>query len=257
MHFVLLASDFDDDWSLAASSPGAESRWKIVPERAIVTLERGKDPAHRDDLRPARVASLSAITAGLLLAGCLGAGPLETATEMPTTPRRPDGVVIEPPPAMPVADDRAPASGIVALREPLADKDVEDVVRAYLHAFEREDIDALVQLLAQDAVPLGRAGTKAQLVEVWRTRMKNFEYQRLAGRRGRALRAAREVRLRRARGVRRSDASGRDARPAISTCAFRSRRPASARDQLFGDVLVLLLRREDGRLRIAGQADES
>ena len=44
MHFVLLASDFDDDWSLASSNPGAQSRWKVVPERAIVTLERGKDP---------------------------------------------------------------------------------------------------------------------------------------------------------------------------------------------------------------------
>jgi hypothetical protein len=44
MHFVLVASDFDDDWSLAASSPGAQSRWKVVPDRAIVTVERGKDP---------------------------------------------------------------------------------------------------------------------------------------------------------------------------------------------------------------------
>jgi predicted glutamine amidotransferase len=44
MHFVLLASDFDDEWSLAASSPTGQSRWKVVPERAIVTLERGKDP---------------------------------------------------------------------------------------------------------------------------------------------------------------------------------------------------------------------
>ena len=44
MHFVLLASDFDDEWSLASSSPMAQSRWKVVPDRAIVTLERGKDP---------------------------------------------------------------------------------------------------------------------------------------------------------------------------------------------------------------------
>ncbi len=44
MSFVLLASDFDDEWSLAASTPAQQSRWKVVPERAIVTLERGKDP---------------------------------------------------------------------------------------------------------------------------------------------------------------------------------------------------------------------
>lgn len=44
MHFVLLASDFDDDATIAASSPAAQSRWRLLPDRAIVTLERGKDP---------------------------------------------------------------------------------------------------------------------------------------------------------------------------------------------------------------------
>jgi glutamine amidotransferase len=44
MHFTLLASDFDDEWSIAASSPAAQSRWNVVPERAIVTVERGHDP---------------------------------------------------------------------------------------------------------------------------------------------------------------------------------------------------------------------
>lgn len=44
MHFVLVASDFDDEWSLAASSPAVQSRWKVVADRAIVTLERGQDP---------------------------------------------------------------------------------------------------------------------------------------------------------------------------------------------------------------------
>lgn len=44
MHFTLLASDFDDEFSIAASSPAAQSRWKVVPDRAIVTVERGQDP---------------------------------------------------------------------------------------------------------------------------------------------------------------------------------------------------------------------
>lgn len=44
MHFLLVASDFDDDWSIAASTPGMQSRWKVVSNHAIVTLERGKDP---------------------------------------------------------------------------------------------------------------------------------------------------------------------------------------------------------------------
>jgi hypothetical protein len=33
--------------------------------------------------------------------------------------------------------------------------------------------------------------------------------------------------------------------------------PRVGSDQLFGDILVLLLRREEGRLKIAGQADET
>ncbi|HQY64433.1 MAG: class II glutamine amidotransferase [Myxococcales bacterium] len=41
---VLLASDFDDEWSLAASSPVAEPRWKSAPERAILVLSRGEKP---------------------------------------------------------------------------------------------------------------------------------------------------------------------------------------------------------------------
>lgn len=49
MHFTLLASDFDDEEKLAPSTPGAQSRWKVVPERAIVTLDRGKD-AHIEKL---------------------------------------------------------------------------------------------------------------------------------------------------------------------------------------------------------------
>jgi glutamine amidotransferase len=44
MHFTLLAADFDEEWSLAASTPAAQSRWNVVPERAIVTVERGRDP---------------------------------------------------------------------------------------------------------------------------------------------------------------------------------------------------------------------
>jgi predicted glutamine amidotransferase len=45
MHFVIVASDFDDDAPLVRSSPAAsEPRWKTVPEYAIVSVSRGKDP---------------------------------------------------------------------------------------------------------------------------------------------------------------------------------------------------------------------
>ena len=48
MHFTLIAADFEDDQSLASSTPGALARWHAIPERAIVTVERGTDPQIED-----------------------------------------------------------------------------------------------------------------------------------------------------------------------------------------------------------------
>ena len=104
---------------------------------------------------------------------------------------------------------------------------------------------------------LGRQGsTRQQLVEIWRTKMKSFEYQRLAG-----LEVARISQIER-HTYETMGAPGSPPRPAemrqgdiyirvpIAT-------PRVGSEQLFGDILVLLLRREDGRLKIAGQADEN
>lgn len=188
---------------------------------------------------------------------CGGAGTLETATELPKAPRRPDGVAIDPPPAMPEPADRARARGVIALREPLADKDVEEIVRTYIRAFEQEDQQALVQLLAQDAVQLGRAGgSRAQLIEVWRTKLKNLEYRRLAG-----LEVARLTEIEKfafdALGTAGAAARPAEMRPGDLYVRVPIDTPRIGGDQFFGDVLVLLLRREDGRLKIAGQADEN
>jgi len=181
---------------------------------------------------------------------------METATELPKAPRRPDGVVLEPSLGVPAASDRAPAAGIVALREPLADKDIEDVVRAYVRAFEREDLEALVHLLAQEAAPLGRGGGRNQLIDVWRTKMKNFEYQKLAG-----TEVARVSQLERhtyeTLGAPGSPARPPEMHPGDLYVRIPIATPRIGTEQLFGDILVLLLRREDGRLKIAGQADES
>ncbi|MBS2015816.1 MAG: hypothetical protein JST00_23210 [Deltaproteobacteria bacterium] len=197
----------------------------------------------------------SLFLAAALVCGC-GGGALETATELPKTPRRPDGVVLEPPPVLPAAADRAPASGVVALLEPLADKDIEDVVRAYVRAFEREDSDSLVRLLAQEAAPLGRGGGRTQLIELWRTKMKNFEYQKLAG-----VEIAR-ISLIEKHTFETLAVPGGIPRPSEMRQGDLYVRvpiatPRLGSDQLFGDILVLLLRREDGRLKIAGQADEN
>jgi hypothetical protein len=175
---------------------------------------------------------------------------------MPKQPRRPDGVVLEPTPALPSATDKSTASGIVALREPLADKDVEEVVRAYVRAFEREDIDSLRQLLAQDASPLGRAGSRQQLIELWAMKMKNFEYQKLAG-----SEVARFSQIEKetfeSLGQPGAPARPQEMRPGDLYIRVPIATPRVGSEQLFGDVLILLLRREDGRLKIAAQSDET
>ena len=145
----------------------------------------------------------------------------------------------------------------MALREPLADKDVEEVARAYLRAFEREDEPALVQLLAQEASSLGRPGSsRQQLVEIWRTKLKSFEYQRLAG-----LEVARLSQMERhtfeTLGLPGAPPRPPEMRPGDLYVRIPISTPRVGSEQLFGDVLVLLLRREDGRLKIAGQADET
>lgn len=191
-----------------------------------------------------------------ILTACTGSG-WQTATELPKTPRRPDGVTLDPPPAMPSASDRMDARGVIALREPFADKDVDDVVAAYVRAFEREDDVALVELLALDAVAIGRQGsTRQQLIESWRTKIKSFEYQRLAG-----LEVARLSQIERytfeTLGIVGAPPRPTEMRSGDLYVRVPMVTSRIGSEQLFGDVVVLLLRREDGRLKIAGQADET
>lgn len=201
----------------------------------------------------------SRLSEAVALALCVGAcgGGFETRTELTAAPRRPDGVALEPAPALPKTRDRADARGVVALREPVADRDVEELVQAYVRAFAREDEPALLQLLTPDAVPLARAnGTRQQLVESWRTKMRSFEYQRLAG-----MEIARVEEIER-HTFETFGAPGDPPRPTAMKAGDLYLRvpiatPRLGSDQLFGDVLVLLVRRVDGRLRIAGQADEN
>lgn len=157
--------------------------------------------------------------------------------------------------ATPEGVERARARGVVALREPIGDADVEDVVRAYVGAFEREDEPALLQLLAEDASALGSGAPRQQLVDGWRAKMKSFAYERLSG-----LEVARTSQIERY-GYETLGSVGAPARPPTMRPGDLYVRvpiatPRVGSEQLFGDVLVLLLRREDGRLKIAGQADE-
>ncbi len=184
-------------------------------------------------------------------------GRVATATEMPTTPRHPDGVVVEPPPAMPPIGERAPARGVVALREPLSDEAVKEVVRTYFTLFEHEDLEGLSQLLTTDVVSLDlRArGSRSNILEQWRARMRQLDYAKLAG--------LEVVQLDRLEHYGFDDLEGSTSPPRPSVMRSGDtlvKVPVSAAriagERYFGDTLILLLRREEGRFKIAGVAED-
>ncbi len=193
----------------------------------------------------------------LALLGCPAPGPIATAVEVPAATRHPDGVVIEPPPAMPPVTDRAPARGVVALREPLADETIKDVVRRYVRAWVLEDLTSLEQLMTLDAVSLDSARqTRSALREVWRTRIANLDYKKLAGND-----VARFERIERYDygevGVPSAPSRPPEMRRGDVLVRVPIATPRVGTEQLFPEMLVLLLRREDGKFRIAGIGEEN
>jgi hypothetical protein len=176
-------------------------------------------------------------------------------TESRPPPRSPDGVVLDPPTAVPSAAERAVAQGVVALRQPLGDDAVRDVVRAVADAWQSESVDQLMALLTEDAGPIeARSRGRAPLVEGWRQRMHAHEYSHLAG-----------IDLFRADRIERyyfDDLAARDAPPRppdMRKDELLVRVPIEvtryAGERLFGDSWTLLLRREEGRYKIAAYGE--
>jgi hypothetical protein len=192
----------------------------------------------------------------------LGCGPRPqppAAIEIPPegSPRHPDGVLIEPPTAIPPATDRAPARGVVALREPLADEAIKEVVRLYVRAWVSEDHAALQQLLTLDAVSLDPGHmARGPLLDAWTHRMHTYDYKKLAGQD-----VARFERIERYEyaevGVPGAPARPAEMRPGDALVRVPIATPRLGAEQLFPELLVLLLRREEGRYRIAGVGEEN
>ncbi len=170
-------------------------------------------------------------------------------------PRKPDAVVVEPPPAMPSTTSRAYARGVVALREPLGSDAVRELVSALVDAWERESLDALTALLTADAGPFeARARGRAPLVEGWRQRLRAHPYGRLA-----TMEVVHPERVERweAEDLGGPDAPARppDMRPGELYVRVPLEVCRIAGEKLFGDVIVLLLRREEGKYRIAAYGE--
>jgi hypothetical protein len=177
------------------------------------------------------------------------------ASSADAPPRRPDAVVVEPPAAMPSAASHAEARGVVALREPLAGDALRETVAQVAEAWQAGSLEALVALLTNDAGPIdGRSRGRGPLVEGWRQRLRAHEYARLAG-----VELVRPERIERwswdELGA--SDAPARpvDMRPDEVYVRAPLEVTHLANEKVFDDVIVLLLRLEDGRYKVSAYGE--
>jgi hypothetical protein len=196
------------------------------------------------------------VFAALLVGGCGASEPFPTATELPKAKRKPDGVFIDPPAALPEASERAPASGMVALREPIGTEVVEGQIRAFFRAFEREDIEQVGEMLTRDATILepGRPGTP-RLLDNWRVRMRNFEYQKLAGTDYAKIERAERYDYDELGHTGAPPRPG-DMKPGDVVVRVPMNMPRTG-ETLFGDVMIFMFRRSEGALKIAGVGEEN
>jgi hypothetical protein len=194
------------------------------------------------------------------LVACAGARPAVVdapgaSASAASPPRRPDAVVVEPPAALPAVAARAPARGVIALREPMAGDAVSAVVEQVAEAWQLGSLEGLLAPLTGDAGPLeARARGRAALVEGWRQRLHAHEYARLAG-----------VDLFRPERMERwtwdelgsSDAPARpaDMRPDELYVRAPFEVTHIANEKVFGDVMVLVLRPEDGRYKVSAYGE--
>jgi hypothetical protein len=156
---------------------------------------------------------------------------------------------------MPSATARAEARGVVALREPLAGDAVRDLVSGLMDAWQRESLEALSSLLTPDAGPFeARARGRAAVVEGWRQRLRAHPYGRLAG-----MELVRPERIERwdADDFGSADAPARppDMRPGELYVRVPLEVSRIAGEKFFGEVIVMLVRREEGRYRIAAYGE--
>ena len=187
----------------------------------------------------------------------LATGLPSSSAEPP--PRRPDGVVLEPPAALPGPTRRADANGVVALREPLSSDLVAEVVEAMADAWERGQLEELVALLATDAGPLdGRTRGRTALVESWRQRLRAHDYARLVN-----VEIVRRDRIAHWEwdelGGPDSPARPRDMRPGEILVRAPIEVTHFGGERLFGDAMVLIVRPEDRKLKVVayGEVDLS
>jgi hypothetical protein len=144
---------------------------------------------------------------------------------------------------------------VVALFEPAPDAAVADLLRAFVDGWRSESIDALASLLTADAGPLEARGRgRVALVEGWRARLRAHPYGRLEG-----TEVLRSDRIERWSEGELGSAGSAVRRPEMQPGEFLVRAPLEVtrigNERVFGDVIEMVVRPEEGTLRIAAYGE--
>jgi hypothetical protein len=150
------------------------------------------------------------------------------------------------------------ARGVVALREPLSGDAVRDLVLSLMDAWQRESLDALADLLTADARSLdGRTPGRDALLEGWRQRLHAHRYNRLA-----ATDLVRPERIEQwdfddlsPAATAPSPARPREMHPGESYVRVPLETTGIAGERLYGDLIELVVRRDDGKYKIAAYGE--
>jgi len=236
-------------------------RWSRCRVTKIRESKLSEPPSGRGAFSSVRWAPTASAAILLGLASC-GSKQVGATVEAPTLARtedrptrKPDAVVVEPPAAMPTAVSRADARGVVMLREPVAGDAVRDLVASVVDAWQRESLDALSSLLTADAGPFEARGRgRAALIEGWRQRLRAHPYGKLAG-----VELVRPERIERweSDDLGSPDAPARppDLRPGETYVRVPVEVGRVAGEKFFDDVIVLVVRRDDGKYKIAAYGE--
>ncbi len=213
---------------------------------------------------------VAALTLALVAAvGCGRGACFETALAVPTAPRQPDGVLVEPPPAVPRGEDRGnAAASVVSLRPPISDEQVTTIVKSYVRALEDANPDEMMALYVPDAVMIS---TAAPTPSSPRANVRQFFQERMrpSGGRGpnpfitlRGLEIAQLERIERFEWTDLTKTSDPQRPNEMRDGDLMIRVPLVAPlspngEKLVGDILLLMLRRdsEAKSVRIAGVAE--
>jgi hypothetical protein len=210
------------------------------------------------EIHASKLCSVGGAALAAWLFSCMPAAPaavdapiIEVSGKPPQ--RRPDAVSVEVPGAMPSVAVHSQARGVIALREPLGGDAVRDLVFSLMDAWQNESLDALAGLLTADARPFdGHTLGRDALLDAWRQRLHAHRYNRLGG-----TDLVRRERIEQwdfdelsAAATPPFPAPPTEMRPGELYVRVPLETTGVAGEKLYGDVIELLVRREDGKYKI-------